>query len=84
MKTIEVVQHIDTLLEIVQPGHGYNQQDVRRYVRAEVAERLLKCLKAIAKYEHEEVCKDDFAYDRMKAAFQEAALEAIKQSEEDA
>ena len=43
----------------------------------DAAPEMLKALKAIRDYEPCEVCKDDFAYDRMVEAYRTAARDAI-------
>ena len=53
------------------------RQSIEQQAKMRRAMRAHECLQAILDYEPVEVCKDDFAYDRMVEAYREAARQGL-------
>ena len=59
-------------------GEGYRLERLEARVR-----ELEAALRGILRYKSHEVCKDEFAYDRMVAAYRKAARVALKGDADD-
>jgi hypothetical protein len=79
MKTIKMIRHTDSLMEIVGEDHGYHPMDVKLYVLAsEAAERervLVEALKNICSFFSDD--SHDFSYTIARAALAQVKVDTV-------